>query len=674
MWEFANLCQWIYIFGKAAKIDESLEIEDIETECLKPCSTLLSDIALALLKLVSQHRGLTFCDLDTPTKIIVLQQLTQWVMSQPALRERMEDSHDQTSWRIEPYGWDADDRTYYVLDDNRVYRLTEISEPLAGKPQKQKAYRTARRSGRRGRTSDTFSTEHCVAGESLESDSPQAKSNLGGMGWECVAVTLDDVRRLVDSFRTTPDANEKILRNQLDVHLLPILEKQEESRKRKDAQHQRELLSLAKMANAKRSSRIAGKVEQQREEEKAKEQWAKSQRELESRQRETQTQIKSERERDFRMFSRERRLKDRAARRHLREEELSQISKGNSVVPDGRARTSDRQLQSEIDRKKRALRALEDEEEDWTFDCVCGLYGQVDDGAHSIACERCNVWQHSDCVGIQEAEADREDFQFVCESCKLQIDNRVTTRKIVIKLKARSSTEWIDLPSDGRPVEVNSRPAIHSTNLNALVNKTEVSNGKSGSQPATVQPSTGLKASSGTAARLFSDGNSAAETLFEPRFTLTVATSEGSNERGTGDKSALKPEHMTEVAINVASAFALPLATKPLLQASSFSGNISDSAGMGSAVSSGTLATHPTATQQAHIDGVNQRHPARPALDRPTRVPRDYTLVEDQMHAHREFVLPSQLRNDESKKDVHTYALAPSVRVNQHELPMSPSE
>lgn len=78
MWEFANLCQWIYIFGKVAKIDESLEVEvrtafsilkpiysnttasqDIETECLKSSSTVLSDIALALLKLASSHRGLT---------------------------------------------------------------------------------------------------------------------------------------------------------------------------------------------------------------------------------------------------------------------------------------------------------------------------------------------------------------------------------------------------------------------------------------------------------------------------------------------------------------------------------------------------------------------------------------------------------------------------------------
>jgi hypothetical protein len=27
MWQFANLCQWIYIFGKAAKIDESIDVE-----------------------------------------------------------------------------------------------------------------------------------------------------------------------------------------------------------------------------------------------------------------------------------------------------------------------------------------------------------------------------------------------------------------------------------------------------------------------------------------------------------------------------------------------------------------------------------------------------------------------------------------------------------------------
>ncbi len=91
MWEFANLMQYVFIFGKAVKIDEDLDIEvhdpntpliffseprsfsnsleldaderclqDLETECLKPGpSEKLSEIGLALLKFVSSHRGLT---------------------------------------------------------------------------------------------------------------------------------------------------------------------------------------------------------------------------------------------------------------------------------------------------------------------------------------------------------------------------------------------------------------------------------------------------------------------------------------------------------------------------------------------------------------------------------------------------------------------------------------
>jgi hypothetical protein len=27
MWQFANLCQWIYTFGKAAKIEDAIDIE-----------------------------------------------------------------------------------------------------------------------------------------------------------------------------------------------------------------------------------------------------------------------------------------------------------------------------------------------------------------------------------------------------------------------------------------------------------------------------------------------------------------------------------------------------------------------------------------------------------------------------------------------------------------------
>ena len=90
-WEFANLMQYIFLFGKAVKIDEDFDIEvwtrlafldtvtrsslrkhlmyiptaDCETqtlehECLKPGpSEKLKEIGLCLLKNVSSHRGLT---------------------------------------------------------------------------------------------------------------------------------------------------------------------------------------------------------------------------------------------------------------------------------------------------------------------------------------------------------------------------------------------------------------------------------------------------------------------------------------------------------------------------------------------------------------------------------------------------------------------------------------
>ncbi|KAH8735374.1 hypothetical protein BGZ61DRAFT_526472 [Ilyonectria robusta] len=467
MWQFANLCQWIYTFGKAAKIPDSIDIEEIEVECLKPISPMLGDIALALLKLVSSHRGLThdifddqarkqflakapsdnpfgddevpakFSDFDVLTKIRVLQQLTQWTMIHPErIRDKMEEQKDteQTNWRIEPYGWDADDRTYYVLDDNRVYRLTEAppSAPTT-KPKKSKTYRGGRRSSKRRRT--TISTEDELADTDNGANREQEEDDsLGGMTWECVAVTLADVRSVVDGFRKTRDENEKILRSQLEDHLVPILEKQEDGRKRKDLQRERELANLAKMANAKRSSRIAGKIEQQKQEERAKDE-EKSRRQAEvAKRREEATNLKMERERDTRLISREKRQQERDARRRQHEDELAQLSEDGKSMTASDGRISERRLQAEIERNKLALKELEQEEEDWVFDCLCGLYGQVDDGTHSVACEKCNIWQHSKCLGITEAEAERPEFQFVCGSCTRHEEAKARPRT-TIKLK-----------------------------------------------------------------------------------------------------------------------------------------------------------------------------------------------------------------------------------------------
>lgn len=77
MSEFAALMQYLFLFGKAVKADE-MEVEvrrdlmvwcppadmgpqDFEQECLLPTSSeKISELGLALLKVVSSHRGLTY--------------------------------------------------------------------------------------------------------------------------------------------------------------------------------------------------------------------------------------------------------------------------------------------------------------------------------------------------------------------------------------------------------------------------------------------------------------------------------------------------------------------------------------------------------------------------------------------------------------------------------------
>jgi hypothetical protein len=357
------------------------------------------------------------------------------------IRERMEEQKDteQTFWvwsfviliwttltrieqRIEPFGWDSDDRTYIVLDDNRLYRKTDPPPPPPlPKPKKNsKKAKAALRASKRRKVSEPTESE-AEPTEDVDivdlAIADKEGDGFGGMTWECLAVTLDQFNDFITSIERSRDPNEKVLRKRLIDDVLPLLEKQEEARKRKQAQKERELLNLEKLAHAKRSGRIAGKMEQQKKEEEAREAERKKQADLAMAKKEQEKWMKLEKERESRMMTREQRLKEREARRILHEEELANLSEDSKKLETGQGRLSERHLKAEIERKKQALEELA-EEEDWIFDCICGAYGQIDDGTHSIACDKCNIWQHSKCVGVSQAAADREDFHFICTTCQ----------------------------------------------------------------------------------------------------------------------------------------------------------------------------------------------------------------------------------------------------------------
>ncbi|KAF2761828.1 hypothetical protein EJ05DRAFT_186119 [Pseudovirgaria hyperparasitica] len=459
MWQFASLFQYIFIFGKAVKIDEDLGIEDLEAELLKPVhSPKLSEIGLALLKYVSSHKGLTieifdeytrrqyiakapsrnpfgteeepkkFAEFDVFTKIRVLHQLSTWTLGNAdRIREKI-DEKNHTEWRIEPFGWDAEQLTYFVLDDNRLYRQTPAPLPLPPKAKskaKTKKRKSLRASKRRRvvetedeETSDTELVDDNTTEEQEKPTEPD-DDGFGGMKWECLAVTREDYSRFLDSMRRTRDPDQKDLVKRIDDNVLPILDKQVEEMEVKRQKQLRELEVMQKLAQAKRSSRLAGKQEARKEQEAAEEAERKKQADLAMAHKEQERQSRMEQDRQSRMMTREQRLKDREVKRILHEEELAKLEEEKKKVEANEARGSERYLKAEMQRRKEELEKLT-QEEDWVFDCSkCGVYGEnLDDGTHSIACETCNVWQHSACHNIPQSQAESEDFKFECGDCK----------------------------------------------------------------------------------------------------------------------------------------------------------------------------------------------------------------------------------------------------------------
>lgn len=108
-------------------------------------------------------------------------------------------------------------------------------------------------------------------GDSQLSAPATEDDGFGGRKWECIAITLDDYQTFLESIRRSQDDDEKILRKRIQEQIMPVMEEKAEKDRLKAQRRARELENLQKLATAKRSSRIAGRVtvQKQREEEEA---------------------------------------------------------------------------------------------------------------------------------------------------------------------------------------------------------------------------------------------------------------------------------------------------------------------------------------------------------------------------------------------------------------------
>ena len=201
------------------------------------------------------------------------------------------------------------------------------------------------------------------------------ENGFGGRKWECVAITLGQYQDFLASIQKSRDPDEKALHKRLTETVLPEIEKVEASQLRTKQKQERELQSMQKLATAKRSSRLEAKFEREKVEQEALDAERKKVEELAAAKRDQEKQRSMEEARESRMMTREQRLKEREYKRILHEEELANLSEENKRIEAGESQRSERHLKAEMEKKKKDLAALVEEEE-WVFDCAkCGIHG-----------------------------------------------------------------------------------------------------------------------------------------------------------------------------------------------------------------------------------------------------------------------------------------------------------
>jgi hypothetical protein len=369
--------------------------------------------------------------------------------------------------RIEEFGWDREDRAYYLMDDDRLYRRTEPPLPALPKAKPKatslKAKAARRRASKRARIEDSATPE--VTGEPEEqeviengADDPVGTPSgpdvdtLGGYKWECIAITLQEYQDLIASFAKTKDPNEKDLRDRLTSDVLPIIEAAQERQRRKMEARERNFRAQEKMLHAKRSSRLADKSERERAQREEEEKAAAEEKILAQGRRREAEEAEMADSRRTRIMTRDQRVQERQYKKLEAEAEKARAAAEEEAIANGESKGSARQAKERMARAKQQLEEIEnDNEDDWTFDCSkCGVHGlNIDDGSHSISCEKCSVWQHSKCLGISEADAEDENFHFICDDCKRK-EEEANRPRIQLKFKMGQSSSSPPQPSPAK--------------------------------------------------------------------------------------------------------------------------------------------------------------------------------------------------------------------------------
>ncbi|KAJ3011841.1 hypothetical protein HKX48_006622 [Thoreauomyces humboldtii] len=416
-WQFAAVCQFLHLFHTGLKLDE-FETQDLENQLISdPPDPRLVDLNIHLIKCLIgalNSRFITrdnwqaslgkewakrsgdaevwgedsvYHDVPLRSKVLILHCLCEWQFdNSERLRAPMEDG-DEVEWRVDPVGQDSRGNTYWLFDDNRLYREAADVPP--------------KRSSKKARQSKSH---------------PEPSWALAS--FECA--TIEDWEAFPARFKSSRSLVEKQFHAWLEEDALPKL-----LRDLQDKEKQRRIEEA--LSNRKRSSRL--QMREFEEEEKLRvERVVREAKQSERLARQAEAKArKDEQERTRRLEAREQRIAEREARLHrstpsgfssspsasnashhipgrsvmptLDEVAAAQSKHLKQTSPDRPSATAATGASRSSKRKRKQQQVEEENQERWYFDCVCGVHGDnLDDGSPMIACERCNVWQHIACL------------------------------------------------------------------------------------------------------------------------------------------------------------------------------------------------------------------------------------------------------------------------------------
>ncbi|KAI1311556.1 hypothetical protein EDD11_003438 [Mortierella claussenii] len=438
MKDFAAVCQFLHMFHPAFALDD-FDTEDLEQALVDPSSlAYLIDLQARMLRALTQDRRISF---DNWIKYAQKEFESREEVENPWMEE------DATHYEGFSLGaklsillnlceWQLDDPERFRLnfkEDEEVAVEWSPKQELPTPKTKPKTTFEPRRGTRRSARGQKAQESPELEPES-EFETPPITP---GVEWEPVCISQQEWEDFARLFRRSKHPDEKALHSLVNNDILPkVLSDFKEKEKERE--------KLEAIANRKRSSRIV--IRELELQEKARLDAIRQQEiqaAVEQRKRELRER-RAERERQQQQQIRDNRLKEREQRLKAREEaiwerEARKKQKLQRIAKEREERKKRRLAGGHTDEhsedESTNHQGEQDEEEDWVFDCVCGVHGNnLDDGELMIACGKCNVWQHVACLKQEDAAQgksaiDWATVDFICPRCVVKEQKRLARKQ-----------------------------------------------------------------------------------------------------------------------------------------------------------------------------------------------------------------------------------------------------